>query len=72
MIEMIFTVEENAYGRYGIKVCDKNGNLYRYYASLSYSKDELTELCKKCKEGNISHLHIDDIICDFLCQLSEV
>lgn len=72
MEEMIFTVEENAYGRFGLKVCDGEGILYRYYASVSDSRDELEALAQRCKEGKVSHLHIDDIICDFLCQLSKV
>ena len=72
MTEMIFTVEENAHGRFGLKVCDANGNLYRYYASVSDSKEELEALALGCREGKVSPLHIDDIICDFLCQLSEI
>lgn len=72
MDEMIFSVEENAGGRFGLKVCDGNGILYRYYASLSDSRDELEALAQRCKEGKVSNLHIDDIICDFLCQISKV
>lgn len=72
MGELIFTVEENTGGRFGLKVCDCEGNLYRYYASLSDKRDELDDLAARCREGNISILHIDDIICDFLCQTSEV
>ena len=72
MSELMFTVEENANKRYGLKVCDGEGNLYRYYASLSDSVYELEELASRCIEGKISPLHIDDVICDFICRMSEV
>ncbi len=72
MGDLIFTVEENAHSRFGLKVCDREGNLYRYYASVSDSKDELEALAARCRAFGVSPLHIDDIICDFLCQLSEV
>lgn len=72
MSEMKFTIEENTNGRFGLKVCDGYGNLYRYYASLSDRKCELEALIDRCVRGRVSYLHIDDIICDFLCQMSEV
>ena len=72
MTDFVFTVEENANGRFGLKVCYRNGELYRYYASVSDNRYELEALALCCAEGNISALHIDDVICDFLCQTSKI
>ena len=72
MNKLTFYIEKNSDGKFGLKVCDGEGYLYRYYASLSDNKESLEALVSKCREGMISRLHIDDVICDFLCQLSEV
>lgn len=71
MSKLCFTVEENVNGRYGLKICFENGELYRYFASLTDRRDILESLAKICENEKISPLHIDDVMCDLICSLTQ-
>ncbi len=59
-------IEKGAKGMWSMKICDEEGNLYRYFASVSANKDLLDKIKEYFDKGDISPLHIDDIICDIL------
>lgn len=67
MTALLYTVEENKDSRFGLKVSVESGELYRYYASISDSREVLEDFIKKCKDGKVSHEHIDDLVCDLIC-----
>ena len=70
MSKLCFTVEENSSSRYGLKVCFENGELYRYFASVTDRRDILESFAATCESEQISPLHIDDVMCDFISSLS--
>ena len=65
------TVESGVGNRWSLKICDGEGNLYRYFASVSENRALLLKIKEYFDMGDISILHIDDIICDLICQKSE-
>lgn len=60
------TVEPGDKNRWSIKICDDKGNLYRYFASISENRELLLKLKEYFDMGDISYMHIDDIICDVI------
>ena len=68
MSKLSYTIEENSHGRYGLKICFDNGELYRYFASLTSDRRRLEDFISTLIESDISYLHIDDVMCDFMCE----
>lgn len=59
-------------------ITDENGKQYSSYGimhesktvkDISLDKEKILKLIKACNEGNLSTLHIDDIVEDFLVDL---
>ena len=61
------TVEPGTGELWSIKISDEEGNLYRYFADISSRYELLFKIKEYFDAGDISPLHIDDIICDILC-----
>lgn len=51
-------------GSFGISVECDGENLF--YKSLGYDRDRVEQLVRRINDGEVSRLHIDDIIEDFL------
>ncbi len=62
------TVEKGSGERWSLKICDGEGNLYRYFASITEDRNMLFKIKEYFDLGDISPLHIDDIICDIICK----
>lgn len=60
-------LEPGVDGAWSIKILDGEGNLYRYFASVSTNYELLHKMKEYFDAGDISPMHIDDIICDILC-----
>ena len=54
-------------GMWSMKISDKDGNLYRYFASISDNLELLLKIKGYFDRGDVSIIHIDDIICDIIC-----
>ena len=68
MSKLRYAVEENSGGYFGLKISLDNGDLYRYFASVTKDRARLEDLVKRLEESDISYLHIDDVMCDFICE----
>ena len=68
MSKLRYAVEENSSGYFGLKISLDNGDLYRYFASVTKDRARLEDLVKRLEESDISYLHIDDVVCDFICE----
>lgn len=69
MNKLNYTVEENSGGYYGLKISFENGELYRYFASITKDRALIEDFVSILKISDISYLHIDDVMCDFICQV---
>lgn len=54
------------YSTYGIEII-KSGKAERRISDVSCSYSKVKELCSLCNQLEVSSLHIDDVIEDFLC-----
>ena len=68
MSKLRYAVEENSGGYFGLKITFDNGELYRYFASITKDRARLEDLVRRLLESDISYLHIDDVMCDFICE----
>lgn len=68
MSKLSYTVEENNGGYFGLKISFENGELYRYFASITTNKALLENFVASLEASDISYLHIDDVMCDFICE----
>ena len=68
MSKLIYTVEENTGGYFGLKISFENGELYRYFASITKDRALLERFVVSLEESNLSYLHIYDVMCDFICE----
>lgn len=60
------TVEPGVGEMWSMKILDEEGNLYRYFASITKDRSRLLKIKEYFDAGDISPIHIDDIICDLL------
>lgn len=67
MREYQMSIEKGDRNMWSLKICDGDGNLYRYFASITENAELLLKIKKYFDDGDVSVLHIDDIICDILC-----
>ena len=63
----IMSVEQGRNGLWSLKICDGEGNLYRYFASVTRDRDLLLKIKEYFDRGDVSPLHIDDIVIDIIC-----
>ena len=68
MNKLRYTVEENSGGYFGLKISLDSGELYRYFASVTKDRSRLEAFVERLIESEISYLHIDDVMCDFICE----
>ncbi len=71
MSDYKMSIEKGTGEMWSVKICDEEGNLYRYFASVSGNLKLLEKIKEYFDMGDISILHIDDIICDILYLKSE-
>ena len=55
------------YFAYGIEII-KSGITERYISDITCSYQKLKKLCLLCNQLEVSPMHIDDVIEDFLCE----
>ena len=60
------SVEKGVGDMWSVRILDGDGNLFRYFASISSNKELLFKIKEYFDAGDVSPLHIDDIICDLL------
>lgn len=67
MEKLEVSVERGSNGFWNLKICDGNGDLYRYYASVTRDRELLLKIKEYFDRGDVSALHIDDIVLDVIC-----
>lgn len=66
---LIFSAEKETDGIWGLKICDREGNLYRYYAGICRDRDKIERFAAICNIGEVTVAHADDVVCDFISEL---
>ncbi len=67
MEKHIMSIEQGRNGFWSIKICDGEENLYRYFASVTRDRELLLRIKEYFDRGDVSLLHIDDIVLDIIC-----
>ena len=68
---MIYDEEQAIYRMYGIQAINKNGEPIKSYKNLFFDKKDAVSLVKACNEGQLSLIHLEDVIEDKLTELCE-
>ena len=66
MLKFCMTIEKGMGDMWSVKICDADGRLYRYFASISNNLELLQKIKEYFDNGDVSPIHIDDIFCDLL------
>lgn len=54
---------------YGVRICEPGGK-FRDYPEISENKNEAVRLLRRMEQGDLSPLHYDDVVRDYLLELA--
>lgn len=66
LTEKTETTEAGAITQYGIAAFDEKGDELLHIDSITCDRKSLSELIECCNNGNLSSLHIKDVVCDYV------